>query len=269
MPAADTVEDVQTVRQEQANAVMFWLTVAATVAWSTYSMQGIVTAADIRTIKDGTVSQAHAGTSLSKWDKTAYLPMDRDFLMELAVPTALGGVFFVANFTMVYVVVAVLALLLGIAGYCVSESSVVLSGVDSIRIHDAISRWVGETTDKPDIRVMAGFLKHWCTTGSRGPLLTYGKSAFLAYKGSFEFLARTVVAQALLSVMIGLMLTSLSRIMTSRMFRNRKVSTRGLIRVVDGRSYVRRSVMMYMVSCLPTLSVLTTLAVQYMHPQDQ
>ena len=258
--------------QATANGVTFWATVVVALACSVRTMNGIVTASDIHTIKDDVVSQPHKGNSLSTWDKSAYIRMDRDFYMEVALPALCGGVFFLANFTMVYFAVAVAALLVGAANYAVSESAVTLSGVDTIRINAAISKWAGAGVgtgagDKPDLRVMSGFLKQWCV-GSRGPVLTYARAVFSIYQGSFAFLARVMVTNAILCASIWMVLMGASRLMTSkaRIFGSRRRPSQNLyIRRIDGRSYVRRSVLIYMVTGLPSLSVLTTILLQWFH----
>jgi hypothetical protein len=75
--------------------------------------------------------------------------------------------------SIVYNIIA--AMVTGLANYAMSETSVILSNVDNLRINDAIARWVGKSVDKPDINVMSGFL--WCP-GSQGPVLTYARAAF-------------------------------------------------------------------------------------------
>jgi hypothetical protein len=51
---------------------------------------------------------------MSKWDKSAYISVDSACFMEVMLPVLCGGVFFIANFSMVYVIVAILAMVLGV-----------------------------------------------------------------------------------------------------------------------------------------------------------
>jgi hypothetical protein len=57
---------------------------------------------------------------MSKWDKSAYISVDSACFMVM-LPVLCGGVFFIANFSMVYVIVAILAMVLGVANYAVSN----------------------------------------------------------------------------------------------------------------------------------------------------
>lgn len=246
---------------------MFWATIAVTVAWSIRSMNGIVMASDIHTIKDRTVSRPYKGDTLSKWDKSAYIVVDSTCFMEVMLPVLCGGVFFIANFSIVYIIIAILAMVTGLANYAMSETSVILSNVDNLRINDAIARWVGKSVDKPDINVMSGFLRQWCL-GSQGPVLTYARAAFLTYQESFVFLARILIANALLFMTISMLLMIISRIMNTKLFSIFKRRTKShdlYVRNVGGQMYVRRSVLVYMVTGLPVLSVIMTVLLQMSH----
>jgi hypothetical protein len=72
-------------------------------------MEGIVMASDAHTIKDRRASRPYKG--MTKWDKSAYISVDSACFMEVMLPVLCGGVFFIANFSMVYVIVAILAIL--------------------------------------------------------------------------------------------------------------------------------------------------------------
>lgn len=259
-----TPEAIESDDQHISNIVMFWATIVVAIAWSVKSMDGIVMASDVHTIKDRRPSRPYKGDTMSKWDKSAYISVDGTCFMEVMLPVLCGGVFFIANFSMVYVFVAALAMVFGLANYAISESSVVLSNLDNLRINDAIARWVGKSVDKPDIDVMSGFLRQWCI-GSKGPVLTYARSAFLTYQTSFVFLARILIANALLFIIIGMLLILISRVMNAKIFSflRRKAKSHDLfVRHVDGQTYIRRSVLIYMVTGLPMMSVLMTTLLQ-------
>jgi hypothetical protein len=242
--------------QAAANAATFWLTTALAAAWSTRTLSGIVAGSDIHTISEGVPSEPHRGDALSGWDRSAYVRVDRAFLAEVAMPMACGGVFYIANFSLTYVAVAALALLTGIANYATAESAVVMTGFDTIRINDAIARWVDHPVEKPSISVMSGFLKQWCgPTG--GMTLKYVKAAFLLFDGAFPFLVRVAVANAILFLSVSMLLAAVSRVLNAKRFARRRRRARvGLyLRHVKGRTYVRRSVLMSLAACLPTLSI--------------
>jgi hypothetical protein len=62
-------------------------------------MEGIVMAT--YTLSKIVGIEAVQGDTMSKWDKSAYISVDSACFMEVMLPVLCGGVFFIANFSMV------------------------------------------------------------------------------------------------------------------------------------------------------------------------
>jgi uncharacterized PurR-regulated membrane protein YhhQ (DUF165 family) len=109
-------------------------------------------------------------------------------------------------------------------------------------------------------------LRQWCL-GSQGLFTAYASSV-LTYQESFVFLARILIANALLFMTISMLLMIISRIMNTKLFSIFKRRTKShdlYVRNVGGQMYVRRSVLVYMVTGLPVLSVIMTVLLQMSH----
>jgi hypothetical protein len=145
-----------------------------------------------------------------------------------------------------------------------SETSVILSNVDNLRINDAIARWVGKKWDKPDINVMVGSAT--VVPRKSRTCSDVCESSVLTYQESFVFLARILIANALLFMTISMLLMIISRIMNTKLFSIFKRRTKShdlYVRNVGGQMYVRRSVLVYMVTGLPVLSVIILLQMSH------
>jgi hypothetical protein len=256
---ARTLEHVEADQQKDSNLIMLYAALAATTAYTTRSLRAVVLRSDVYTVREGVVSGPTKGEALRPLDPSAHILCDSALATEVLLPLVCGGVIYTANFSMVYIAVAVLALAVGAVNYGVSEGAVTLSGVHNIRISDAISQWSGKAGDKPGLDVMSGFLQSQCLV-SAGPLLAFTKAAFLAYRGSFLFLFRVLVANAVLCATVIAMSFGLSRVLNASALRRRRRRVGSFTRRVDGRLYVRRQALVYLASMLPSVSVALAVA---------
>jgi hypothetical protein len=248
--------------QRRTDLIVFWTAVAVTCKLTMTTFQGIVARANVYAKTNGKVSPAALpGSSMYASDPAAYLRLDGDFFFEVALPLALGGVFFVANFTLVFVALAALALALALLTFFVGETAVTLSGVNDAHINESISKWTGKAGEKLDLKTVTGFL--YARFGmSSGPVLTLVRSVFQSYQDQFLLLTRVAIANTVLFVCIGAVLVTVSRFANAKFLKTKKKNKLRYIRYTsDGRVYISRYTLFCVCSTLPVLSVVLALAV--------
>jgi hypothetical protein len=84
--------------------------------------------------------------------KSAYMSIVMR-VMEVMLPVLCGGVFFI-KLSIVYNIIAILAMVTGLITTRCRKHRHIIGVVDNLRINDAIARWLVKSVDKPDINVM-------------------------------------------------------------------------------------------------------------------
>jgi hypothetical protein len=151
----------------------------------------------------------------------------------------------------------------GLANYAMSETSVILSNVDNLRINDAIARWLVKSVDKPDINVW------WVLTVVPRKSRTCSDVCEQRFDVSriVRILART---HSKCAAVHDHQYVTNDNIQDNEYEAVFDIQTQNkvhdlYVRNVGGQMYVRRSVLVYMVTGLPVLSVIMTVLLQMSH----
>lgn len=223
------------------------------------NLAGIVLTADAFTlpVNKTRAESAHPG-ALPASDSSAYLRVDAALLADVALPMLAGGVLLAANFSLIYVAAAVLALVLGAANIASGGMATLTAAYGSEAVRAAVLRHVGRDVRLPKAADLAAVLKSQMTRPS-GPLSQFARLAFNSYRPWYSFLAHLMTAYACTAVASASALYVLHR--------PRDFDTTTHFRVRGSSLYVRRRLALSVAHALPWTAL--ALAVCVTTPGDR
>lgn len=219
------------------------------------NLEGVVLSADTYTLPEKrTRAQSMNRGALPAKDTSAYLRVDMALMADVALPMLAGGVLLAANFSLIYIAAAVLALVLGALNIASGGMATMAAGYGSSAVRAAVATQVGRDEQLPRAMDLASVVTLRIMRPS-GPLSQFAKLAYNSYRPWYGFLAHLMVAYACSLVAAAAALYVLHR--------PRDFDTTTHFRMRGASLYMRRRLALSVASALPWTALALLVCVKW------